>query len=423
MTDEKSSPLVPSLRFPEFSEAGEWVESTLINIAKFRRGSFPQPYGLPKWYDDKDGIPFVQVFDVSDNLRLKTKTKNKISRLGTEQSVFIPSGTLIVTLQGSIGRVAITQYDAYIDRTLLLFEEFRKPTEKLFFAYVIQNLFEIEKEKAPGGIIKTITKEVLSDFKVKLPTLPEQQKIAACLSSLDELITAHSKKLDALKKHKKGLMQQLFPAEGQTVPILRFPEFSEAGEWVEKILGEIAKPVTKKVDGTDKVTVLTLSAEYGIISQGDYFGKKIAGENVERYIFIIKNDFVYNDRTTKLFTYGTIKRLSRYQSGMVSPIYKCFRFNEDESPIFWEWYFESGTHESQLHSLINEGARTGRFNISIQKFLSISVLVPTLPEQQKIAACLSSLDELITAQSQKLDALKKHKKGLMQQLFPAVGEE
>jgi len=237
------------------------------------------------------------------------------------------------------------------------------------------------------------------------------------------LITAHSKKLDALKKHKKGLMQQLFPAEGQTVPILRFPEFSEAGEWVEKILGEIAKPVTKKVDGTDKVTVLTLSAEYGIISQGDYFGKKIAGENVERYIFIIKNDFVYNDRTTKLFTYGTIKRLSRYQSGMVSPIYKCFRFNEDESPIFWEWYFESGTHESQLHSLINEGARTGRFNISIQKFLSISVLVPTLPEQQKIAACLSSLDELITAQSQKLDALKKHKKGLMQQLFPAVGEE
>lgn len=157
-------------------------------------------------------MPFIQVFDVNDDLRLKAKTKNKISKLGAEQSVFISKGTLIVTLQGSIGRVAITQYDAYIDRTLLLFESFLRPTEKLFFAYVIENLFEIEKEKAPGGIIKTITKEVLSDFKVKLPSLSEQQKIADCLSTIDELIAAQSQKLDTLKAHKKGLMQQLFPA-------------------------------------------------------------------------------------------------------------------------------------------------------------------------------------------------------------------
>ena len=203
---------LPKLRFPEFRDAGEWEDSTLLSLAKFRRGSFPQPYGLPEWYDKENGMPFVQVFDVSDDLRLKAETKSKISKQGAEQSVFIPKGTLIVTLQGSIGRVAITQYDAYIDRTLLLFESFRKPIEKLFFAYVIQNLFEIEKQKAPGGIIKTITKEVLSDFKVKLPEYPEQQKIAACLSSLDNLITAQTQKIDTLKTHKKGLMQQLFPA-------------------------------------------------------------------------------------------------------------------------------------------------------------------------------------------------------------------
>jgi len=203
---------IPRLRFPEFRDGPEWEEDTLAQVAKFRRGSFPQPYGLPEWYDEDNGIPFVQVFDVSDDLRLKEKTKSKISKLGSEQSVFIPKGTLIVTLQGSIGRVAITQYDAYVDRTLLIFEEFIKPIDKIYFAYIIQNLFEIEKEKAPGGIIKTITKEALSDFKVKLPDLLEQQRIASCLSSLGALVAAESEKLEALKTHKKGLMQQLFPA-------------------------------------------------------------------------------------------------------------------------------------------------------------------------------------------------------------------
>jgi type I restriction enzyme S subunit len=203
---------LPKLRFPEFQDDGEWEDYTLIEIAKFRRGSFPQPYGLPEWYDDENGMPFIQVFDVNDDLRLKAKTKSKISKQGAEQSVYIPKGTLIVTLQGSIGRVAITQYDAYIDRTLLLFESFHKTIEKLFFAYVIQNLFEIEKHKAPGGIIKTITKEVLSDFKVNLPDFLEQKKIADCLSSIDEAIAAQSQAISTLKTHKKGLMQQLFPA-------------------------------------------------------------------------------------------------------------------------------------------------------------------------------------------------------------------
>lgn len=205
---------LPNLRFPEFRDAEEWEAYTLIQVAKFRRGSFPQPYGLPEWYDEINGMPFIQVFDVGDDLQLKPKTKNKISKLASEQSVYIPKGTVIITIQGSIGRVAITQYDAYIDRTLLLFEEFLKPIEKIFFSYVIQLLFEIERQKAPGEIIKTITKEVLSDFVIRLPKIEEQQQIADCLSSFDELVIAQAQKLDALKAHKKGLMQQLFPVFG-----------------------------------------------------------------------------------------------------------------------------------------------------------------------------------------------------------------
>ncbi len=202
---------IPKFRFEEFQNRDEWSEDTLLNIASFRRGSFPQPYGLPKWYDDENGMPFIQVFDVGEDFCLKPTTKSRISELAAKQSVFIPKGTLIITLQGSIGRVAITQYDAYIDRTLLLFEEFHIEIDLNFFAYTIFLLFEIEKQKAPGGIIKTITKDVLSSFVVKMPSIEEQKKIASCLTSLDELINVQSQKIEALKHHKKGLLQGLFP--------------------------------------------------------------------------------------------------------------------------------------------------------------------------------------------------------------------
>lgn len=207
-TEEKT---VPEWRFPEFQDNKEWETAKLINVADYRRGSFPQPYGLAKWYDEFNGMPFIQVFDVDDNMRLKATTKNKISKLASKQSVFIGKGTLIVTLQGSIGRVAITQYDAYIDRTLLLFEKFYMDIDKVFFAYIIQRLFEIKKQSAPGGIIKTITKQALSEFTVKLPERPEQEKIAKFLSGIDDLISTQTDRIEALKQHKKALMQGLFP--------------------------------------------------------------------------------------------------------------------------------------------------------------------------------------------------------------------
>jgi len=206
------------------------------------------------------------------------------------------------------------------------------------------------------------------------------------------------------------------------VPKLRFPEFRKMAGWKATQLQKIARPVSDRAVTGDGDNVLSLSGEHGLVLQSDYFGKKIAGDSTERYLKLLRNDFVYNDRTTKASTFGTIKRLSKYSGGIVSPIYKCFRFHSDENPVFWEWYFDSGSHEAQLGSLVNEGARAGRFNISISQFLSTSAWRPDEPEQQKVAECLSSVDELIAAQARKVDALKSHKKGLMQQLFPREGE-
>ena len=191
------------------SEFGEWEEKTIEQIANFRRGSFPQPYGLPEWLDS-NGFPFVQVYDVSDKMLLKERTKIKISQLAADQSVFAKQGTLIITIQGSIGRIAKMQYDAYVDRTLLIFQSYNCEVDVDYFKYALFLLFNIEKERAEGAIIKTITKETLSKFIVQLPCLEEQTKIANFLSAIDQKIEVVAQQIEQAKQWKKGLLQQMF---------------------------------------------------------------------------------------------------------------------------------------------------------------------------------------------------------------------
>lgn len=188
----------------------EWKKKKLDDVANYRRGSFPQPYGNKEWYDEKNGEPFVQVVDVDKNMKLHDKTKQKISDLAKPKSVKGFKGDIVVTLQGSIGRVAILQYDAYIDRTLLLINSFKIKMNKNYFNYVLYLLFLREKERAPGGTIKTITKAVLSNFEIDIPTLEEQNKIGMFFNEIDNLIELQNNKINHLKQRKQGLLQKMF---------------------------------------------------------------------------------------------------------------------------------------------------------------------------------------------------------------------
>ena len=155
-------------------------------------------------------MPFVQVVDVLSNLKLAETTKQQISKLAQNHSVFVPQGTVVITLQGSIGRVAITQYDSYVDRTLLIFEKFLFPTDIYYWALSMQQKFDIESKKAPGGTIKTITKEALSEFEIFLPTLDEQKQIGSFFQNLDKSITLQLQKLNKLNDLKKAYLNELF---------------------------------------------------------------------------------------------------------------------------------------------------------------------------------------------------------------------
>lgn len=157
-------------------------------IADYRRGSFPQPYGNSEWYGGVGAMPFVQVADVEENgMVLREQTKQQISVVAQPKSVYVPAGTVICSIQGSIGRVAITQYDAYVDRTLAIFEKYKTDINKRYFAYQIQRKFGIEKEFARGSTLKTITKEEFTKFEIPVPPITEQERIVSVLDRFDTL--------------------------------------------------------------------------------------------------------------------------------------------------------------------------------------------------------------------------------------------
>ncbi|GAA7518595.1 restriction endonuclease subunit S [Helicobacter pylori] len=197
-------------RLKGFNQAWQRVR---LGTYKYRRGSFPQPYGNPQWYSD-NGMPFVQVYDVGENFKLTQKTKQKISKIAQPMSVFVPKNSVIITLQGTIGRVALTQYDCYCDRTILIFDNHTlNDVNKYFFVLSLFTKFEEEKRKADGSIIKTITKQTLKDFEIPLPPLNEQSAIADILSGLDKKIASLKNKKRQFENIKKALNHDLMSAK------------------------------------------------------------------------------------------------------------------------------------------------------------------------------------------------------------------
>ncbi|MCC8380336.1 restriction endonuclease subunit S [Xenorhabdus sp. PB30.3] len=212
-------------------------------------------------------------------------------------------------------------------------------------------------------------------------------------------------------------------AKKALVPELRFPEFQNANEWKIKPFERSFTRITTK-NSEKNQNILTISAQKGLISQLEYFNKTVASKDVSGYYLLHKGDFAYNKSYSQGYPMGAIKSLKDYEKGVVSTLYICFKAKTGYNPSFFEQYFDAGILNSELKKIAQEGGRNhGLLNVSVKEFFkNINIVVPTPEEQQKIAGCLSSIDELITVQTQKLDTLKNHKKGLMQQLFPAEGE-
>ena len=387
--------LVPELRFPEFKKDGEWEERRLGDLCEIGNG--------------KD---------------YKHLNKGRIPVYGsggymTSVDDFLYDGdSVCIGRKGTIDRPIFLTGKFWTVDTLFYTHSFCYCLPK-FLYWVFQQIDWYRYNEAGG--VPSLSKKTIENIKYSFPSPAEQQKIAGCLSSMDEEISAMKEKVEQLKIHKKGLMQKLFPVVGKFVPELRFPEFKNDGGWKEVILGEAFERISEKNVNNNR-NVLTISAQYGLVCQYDYFNKNVAAANIKNYYFIHKGDFAYNKSRSQGYPFGVIKSLRRYESGVVSTLYICFRAKTNCCIDFYEQYFDTDLINDEISKIAQEGARNhGLLNISIDDFFyRIKVLVPHSSEQQKIAECLSSIDELISQYENKVILLEQHKKGLMQQLFPKL---
>ena len=189
-------------------------------------------------------------------------------------------------------------------------------------------------------------------------------------------------------------------------------------EWEETRFKKMFSRLSRK-NKENNDNVLTISAQYGLISQRDFFNKDIASEDKSNYFLLHNGEFAYNKSYSNGYPFGALKRLDMYDKGIVSPLYICFSANEsNECPDFYVHYFEAGMMNREIQAFAQEGARNhGLLNISVDDFFNSYLLMPPLAEQQKIAEILSTQDKLIALKEKLIEEKKRQKKVLMQQLL------
>jgi type I restriction enzyme S subunit len=411
MNKQVKKALVPVLRFPEFVDAGEWEQDKLTNLIT----TVTPPKKLPSaLYETEGEFPIID------------QSKSYICGWTNDQDALISNDLPLIVFGDHTCSLKLVHESFAQGADGIKILKTKELTETTFlYQYLQFKPVVMEEYKRHFSILK----EKIVAFPRK--ESGEQQKIADCLSSLDALITAHTQKHDALKAHKKGLMQQLFPAEGETVPTLRFPEFRDAGEWESEVFDELINVI----DG-DRGTNYPKSDEFSNHGYCVFLNAK----NVTKNGFMFDVIQFITQEKDKLLSKGKLKRLDvilttrgsvghfsfyskevpydniRINSGMV-----VLRVKSDAITPDYLYAFSKSEIVSRTIEDISFGNAQQQLTVSeIKKF---KVCYPKSPEQKKIVSCLSSVDELITAQAQKIQSLKIHKKGLMQQLFPAIDDD
>ncbi|KSU33458.1 Type I restriction-modification system specificity subunit S [Lactococcus lactis subsp. lactis] len=264
---------------------------------------------------------------------------------------------------------------------------------------------------------KSISFNEFGDLKIKFPSnILEQQKIGAFFKELDNTIALHQRKLDLLKEQKKGYLQKMFPKNGAKVPELRFAGFAD--DWEDRKLSSIAERVTRKNKNNESTLPLTISAQDGLVDQNDYFNKQVASRDVTGYFLVKNGEFAYNKSYSNGYPWGAIKRLDKYEMGVLSTLYIVFKPTAINSQ-FLVSYYETTRWYREVSKNAAEGARNhGLLNISPNDFFNTLLTIPkSAEEQQQIGSFFKQLDETIALHQRKLDLLKEQKKGFLQKMF------
>ena len=405
---------IPTVRFRAFSEP--WFQNQLSEVAEFSKGR-----GYSKKDIQPQGTPIILYG------RLYTKYESVISNIDTyanmeKNSVISEGGEVIIPASGE-SAAEISRASCVTDGGVILGGDINivKPHENLdpsFIAITLSNGSQQRElsKRAQGKSVVHLHNSDLKAVKLYYPSYEEQSAIGSLFRTLDDLLDSYKDNLANYQSLKATMLSKMFPKAGDTVPKIRLDGFE--GEWVEKRLKDISKRVTRKNNDLVSERALTISAQFGLIDQEEFFQKKIASKDVSGYYLIKKGEFAYNKSYSTGYPLGAIKRLDKYENGVLSTLYILFKAVDIDSD-YLAHYYESDKWHREVSMCAAEGARNhGLLNIAPADFFNTRLVIPKeLAEQQAIGAYFSNLDNLINSYQEKITQLETLKKKLLQDMF------
>lgn len=407
MRMSKKKEIVPKFRFPEFQRDGiDFVHGNKL-FKSITNKNHNSDLPILAITQDQGAVPRDQI-EYNVTVTDKSLSNYKV----------VEVGDFIISLRSFQGGIEYSRFKGICSPAYIILRKREENISELYYKYFFKTWRYIQSlNRNLEGIRdgKMISYSQFSSVKVPYPrSFKEQQKIADCLFSIDDLIDAESRKLRALEKYKKGLMQKLFPAEGKTLPEWRFPEFQGCGEWKSKSMGKACKmfsggtPDTSKKEFYGGTIPFIRSAEINKSSTELFLTEE--GFKNSSAKMVKKGDIL-------IALYGANSgevALSKID-GAINQAILCLRHETNNAFVYH--YF---TH--MKNRIISKYIQGCQGNLSGQIIKSVNLYFPKTEEQQKVADCLSEIDTMIAAQSNRLEQLKTHKKGLMQGLFPSLEE-
>ena len=416
MTNNKDKKVlnVPNLRFPEFS--GEWMK------CKFGEIATGFDYGMnaaAKPYDGQN--KYIRITDIDE----ASSTYNN-------SSIVSPDGILSENYVVNEGDILLARTGASTGKSYL----YRKSDGKLYYAgfliranvaehnpYFVFSQLHTHRYWRWVSIMSArsgqpgINSLEYASFPIFTTTLKEENKISSLLSLIDERITTQNKIIEDLKKLKSAICEKLFSSPKDKQPQIRLYGFF--GDWHFVRLSDICHRICRKNTGEQCKQVLTIAAQYGLVSQEEFFNKNVASENLSGYYLLQKGDFAYNKSYSGDYVWGTVKRLDNYEQGVLSPLYICFR--PDPARVdsdFLIYYFESKKWHKTVANIAGEGARNhGLLNISVVDYFNTIHCIPSMDEQKQIAQIIGTLLSKIAREQRMLNCYAAQRQYLLRQMF------
>ena len=400
----------PQLRFEGFTD--DWEERKLKELGEIQTGNTPPTSDSDNY--SLDGVPWVTPTDIKS--LVISNTAKKLSQVGVTKARIAKAGSILVTSIASIGKNTLLRMDAGFNQQINSLTP-TSENDSYFLLTQSEKWSEKMKQTAASATMQIVNKTDFSNISTYVPVhKEEQEKIGLFFKQLDNTITLHQRKLDLLKEQKKGFLQKMFPKNGAKVPELRFAGFAD--DWEDRKLSSIAERVTRKNKNNESTLPLTISAQDGLVDQNDYFNKQVASRDVTGYFLVKNGEFAYNKSYSNGYPWGAIKRLDKYEMGVLSTLYIVFKPTAINSQ-FLVSYYETTRWYREVSKNAAEGARNhGLLNISPNDFFNTLLTIPkSAEEQQQIGSFFKQLDDTIALHQRKLDLLKEQKKGFLQKMF------